>query len=120
MLFSLKSDGTTCFRRAQVRRGKQLNGASFEVCDVHTLRARVAESVLCSWDRYRCFIYQPFDQGGGKQGFHVVQSGDSTCQGLQSVHVGHKVMNLTNGEWRLRFVVSYMFGAKVMTMVRIN
>ncbi|XP_043212045.1 uncharacterized protein LOC122376299 isoform X2 [Amphibalanus amphitrite] len=52
-------------------------------------------------DRYRCFIYQPFDLGGGQQGFHVVQSGDSTCQGLQSVHVGHKVMNLTNERRRL-------------------
>ena len=66
---------------------------SASVCEQRSsLRAACAR-------RYRCFIYQRFDQGGGKQGFHVVQSGDSTCQGLQSVHVGHKVMNLTTGEW---------------------
>ncbi|XP_037071695.1 uncharacterized protein LOC119092900 [Pollicipes pollicipes] len=45
-------------------------------------------------DRYRCFIYQRFDHGHNQRGYHVVQSGDSTCQGLQSVHDGHKVMNL--------------------------
>lgn len=45
-------------------------------------------------DQYRCFIYLK-STDKGKVVYHIAQSGDASCNGLQSVHEGSRTMKFT-------------------------
>ncbi|XP_065222448.1 uncharacterized protein LOC135847000 [Planococcus citri] len=89
----------------------------YQACpDVHNSESTVEElTCLASWrdgsmkymvgklehkmtstdeDRYRCFVYNQ----GDNNVYDVAQSGDATCNGLQSATEGSRTMKLTKGD----------------------
>lgn len=56
-------------------------------------------SLISDEDQYRCFVYQRSGDSN-KTIYHIAQSGDATCTGLQNVYEGSKTMIFTTGEYK--------------------
>ncbi|GLV37026.1 argus [Carabus blaptoides fortunei] len=57
-------------------------------------------SVATDEDQYRCFVYERVAGGSGSNRvtYHVAQSGDATCNGLQNVLEGSRTIRLTTAD----------------------
>ncbi|XP_063707345.1 uncharacterized protein LOC134836085 isoform X2 [Culicoides brevitarsis] len=96
---------------------------SFQACpDVHDTESTVEElTCLATWkdgnarylvglvthhhatsneERFRCFVYEKIQSMGGAKDaeYKLAQSGDATCNGLESAEVGSRIMTLRKAQ----------------------